>query len=600
MPSKIKNNSLVSIYETWFRQAKKMGGVSWDRRPFLPDFAGMEEMTLVLKTWRERHLKLLREETFDLLVLGGGIVGAAVARDALSRGLKVALIEKSDFASGTSAVSSKLIHGGLRYLESYEWGLVFEALAERTLLLKGMPHLVKPLSFYFPLYGRPSSWLRSRVGLSLGFLLYDLLSLFRTPGWHRFFGKKELLQLLPGLKREALQGGFCYSDALMWDDLLCLEVIREGVRQGGVFVSYLRALECQVDSSGKVNGMWVCEEEVKQTSTQSFSNHFLPEKFLVRARVVVSCLGPWTDLFRKTTGAVVPLLKPSQGSHLIFSWDRFPVQGAVVLSHPSDGRIVFVMPRRQDGIVIVGTTEAEVRSNEPLEPFTVKEEEKQYLFALLNDFFPTFDLKEQDLLATYVGVRPLAVPGLDSGSVDPSVCLQKISREHRIVQAEQGGLFYVVGGKYTTHRKMGEEVLDVILEHHLDLAGKARGSRTRAFFCAHARPQSTLEAQKKAEKRGWDISSLLWDRYGADALIVVELGKEGKKLIHCSLSAEWIGRIRYAIEYEMALCYEDFYRRRLPFYAFLIKHSKNQEKTPDWNEVRRVFEFFLDSSKKSD
>ena len=189
---------------------------------------------------RREAIRRMREERFDLLVVGGGITGAATARDAVTRGLKVALVEKDDFASGTSSRSSKLIHGGLRYLQNLELGLIFEALSERAHLLKSVPHMVRPLPFYLPVYeGDP----HGRGTLGLGLWIYDLLALFRAPGITRILSRKGLLQRIPFLRDKGLKGGFRYFDASMWDDMIAVETLRDASRRGVAVASYLEAVE---------------------------------------------------------------------------------------------------------------------------------------------------------------------------------------------------------------------------------------------------------------------------------------------------------------------------------------------------------------------
>jgi len=188
---------------------------------------------------RQRAIDRFKSEVFDLLIVGGGITGASVARDAQSRGLNVALIEKGDFASGTSSASSKLIHGGVRYLENFEFKLVFEALSERTHLLKTSPNMVRPLPFYLPVYETDP---RGKIILSLGLWLYDLLALFRAPGFHKRFSKKQMLKEMPALKPEGLTGGFMYYDASMWDDVMVVENAHAAYDLGSTLANYVEGI----------------------------------------------------------------------------------------------------------------------------------------------------------------------------------------------------------------------------------------------------------------------------------------------------------------------------------------------------------------------
>ncbi|MEN9723749.1 MAG: hypothetical protein RJB38_1735, partial [Pseudomonadota bacterium] len=291
---------------------------------------------------RAQALQRFERETFDVLVVGGGITGAAVARECCSQGLSVALIEKRDFSFGTSSRSSKLIHGGLRYLENFEFKLVFEALSERALLLKTVPHLVRPLPFYFPVYRGDRN---GRAILSLGLWLYDLLALFRAPGYHRSLSKKRLLRELPELRGEGLRGGFRYFDASMWDDVLGIELLRDAARRGVAAVNYVEATR-PIWEGDRITGF-------------AFQDLEGSRQGVVRARRVILCAGPWTDEVgarltaerganpetkegRGSSGANPSWKKwlaPSKGVHLLFDLKRLPLPGAMVMSQPEDGRI---------------------------------------------------------------------------------------------------------------------------------------------------------------------------------------------------------------------------------------------------------------------
>ncbi|MGK5083943.1 glycerol-3-phosphate dehydrogenase/oxidase, partial [Bdellovibrionota bacterium FG-1] len=340
---------------------------------------------------RTLSLKRFQEETFDLLVIGGGITGAAVARDAATRGLKVALVERRDFAYGTSSRSSKLIHGGLRYLQNLEFGLVFEALAERALLLKTVPHMVRPLPFFLPVYeGDPNG----RALLNLGLWLYDLLALFRTPGCHQSLSAKAMIEKIPFLKSEGLTGGFRYFDASMWDDVLAVETLRSAHVEGAAIANYCEAIG-PLWTGDRITGFRVRDLEASA-------------EINLHAQRVVVCAGPWTDqVGLMLSNKWRSWLNPSKGVHLIFDLKRLPMPGAMVMNHPEDGRIAFVIPRPDlgAGVTVVGTTDGPT----PKDPdsASVDFEDVQYLMNLLGKYFPTLQLKTSDILSAYVGVRPL-------------------------------------------------------------------------------------------------------------------------------------------------------------------------------------------------
>ncbi|HAR41141.1 MAG TPA: glycerol-3-phosphate dehydrogenase/oxidase, partial [Bdellovibrionales bacterium] len=261
---------------------------------------------------RADALRKFREQTFDLLVIGGGITGAAVARDAAMRGLSVAVVDKQDFAAGTSSRSSKLIHGGLRYLENLEFGLVFEALKERSLLLKTVPNMVRPLPFYFPVHGgdRPGKWM-----LGTGMWLYDLLAMFRAPGFHKTLSKRDFLQAFPFLRSEGLKGGFRYFDASMWDDVLTVQVLRSAHEAGAVVANYVEAIAPQ----------WKGDRIVGYRLRDLESDPGEGE-IDIRAHQIAVCVGPWTDLLGQTLSRNwKKWLAPSRGVHLVFDLKRIPV-----------------------------------------------------------------------------------------------------------------------------------------------------------------------------------------------------------------------------------------------------------------------------------
>lgn len=509
---------------------------------------------------RVEAIRRFRTEKFDFLIIGGGITGAAVARDAVRRGLKVALIERRDFASGTSSRSSKLIHGGLRYLENFELHLVFEALAERTLLLKTAPHLVRPLPFYWPIFEGAG---RGRALLSAGLWLYDLLSLFRTPGWHRYLSRNRLLGEIPGLRSEGLKGGFHYYDASMWDDAMVPELLRSAAASGACSANYVEAIAPISDRSGRTVGM-----KVRDTFSQQS-----PSEFDLLADQVIVCAGPWTD----QVGAMLspkwqPSLMPSRGIHLVFSHERLPVPGALVMAHPKDQRISFVMPRHDlgPGVTIVGTTDGPAPANP--DDARVPTEDERYLFDLLTEYFPKLRLGSEDVISRYIGIRPLLKPGAGAES------LQKVSREHHIDLAP-GNVVWAAGGKYTTHRRMAADIVDYALKY-----GGSENLFNRHFPNPHteeamnpaALPGEVASARRQAQAQGWDVELRLWDRYGAEAFDIQAIHSSR---VPESRSEDLPGfpcleaQLRFQIRTSMVMRLEDFYFRRAPLYLSLRDHG---------------------------
>ena len=497
----------------------------------------------------------MEAEEFDFLIIGGGITGAATARDATSRNLKVALVEKRDFAWGTSSRSSKLIHGGLRYLQNFEMKLVFEALAERAHLLKTASSLVRPVPFYMPVYeGDP----HGKGILSIGLWLYDLLSLFRSPGRHRRLSSADMLREAPFLKKEGLKGGFRYYDASMWDDMLAVETLRSAARGGAAIANYTEAIAPVMDGE-KIVGFEVADRETGK-------------KIVIRAKKVIVATGPWTDeLGLKLSQNWHAWLTPSKGIHLVFDLKKIPVPGALVMSHPHDGRIAFVIPRPDygTGVTIVGTTDGPTSTNPALA--TIDPTDVNYLMDLLQVYFPDLHLKKEDIVSAYVGVRPL----MASGNADSPGPLQKVSREHYIGTGP-GGAIVVAGGKYTTHRTMAKEIVDFAKK---GLPGKIKRSRTTG----------PVNPKAMARFKGGEVPWALRSRYGAEALDILKLHEDHKsgneefqqRLRSVEGEAEGdpdgfpflAAQLRFAIRQGMVLRLEDFYFRRVPLYLARADHG---------------------------
>jgi glycerol-3-phosphate dehydrogenase len=496
---------------------------------------------------REKNLKRLDTEEFDFLIIGGGITGAGVAWDAASRGYKVAVVEKDDFAQGTSSRSSKLVHGGLRYLENYEFGLVHESLTERAYLLEAAPHLVRPLAFYMPVYDDSphSSYL-----LSAGMWFYDVLSLFRAPALHQRISAGASTRLIPGMKRDGLVCTFKYYDASMWDDALVLDVLARAHDLGACIASHAKAVESIRDEKGIIREMWI-EDTLTKTRKK------------VRFKRLIVCAGVFTDEVGKMLDGPKwhNWLAPSRGIHLVFDWKRFPVPGAVTMQI-GDGRIAFVIPRSDygQGVTIVGTTDGPTT----LPPDQIENEtaaiaeDQAYLLKLLAQYFPDLKLKDEDIISHYIGIRPLVNPNRNTGSGAAS--LQKVSREQTIDHGP-GGSVIIAGGKYTTFRKIAEEVVDFATKDW-----SHEHPKTEGYLFAPAHPERIRRAREIARAKGLTVPEKLYERYGADALEIAQ--------IHDSLCDQTVvdpdgfpyleAQFRYAIRHQMVMTIEDFVKRRQP------------------------------------
>ncbi len=386
-------------------------------------------------------------EEADLVVVGAGVTGAGIARDAARRGLRVVLLEQNDIAYGTSSRSSKLIHGGLRYLETYEFSLVFESVSERRIVMDLAPHLVNPMAFLFPVYQGSRKSLRM---ISAGMWLYDGLALFRSPKRHRTLNPSEVAKEEPLLKQEGLQGAPLYYDCSTDDARLTLETVIDATQNGAVVATWARVDALVKNDQGRIAGV-----VVKNARDGSLKE--------VNAHAVINATGPWTDEVLAMSGPRKgKLLRPTKGVHIVVDREKLPVEHAVVLFHPDDNRVLFALPWGDR--TYVGTTDTDYDGVPGEEAATL--EDVDYLIAAPNHSFPTSQITRGDVVSTWAGLRPLIAPEPEVGEMAES----QVSREHQIVIGEDG-LITIAGGKLTTYRKMAQECVDVAV-NLLTLSGK--------------------------------------------------------------------------------------------------------------------------------
>jgi glycerol-3-phosphate dehydrogenase len=398
--------------------------------------------------WREHARDRLAGGTFDLLVVGGGITGAGIARDAALRGLSVALIEQDDFAGGTSSRSSRLIHGGVRYLEHGHLKLVFEASRERRILLRTAPHLVRPLQFTWPVYrgARIPRW-QLRAGLGL----YDVLALFGNVGRHRGLSSSGVLAAEPALARDGLLGGASYWDAATDDAAITLANILDARTAGAVVLNHA-ALQSLLVHLERVTGASVRDEIAGDT-------------FQVTARVVVNATGPWTDAIRRMEDPFAPsAVLGTKGVHIAVAADRIANRAAVTMLSPVDGRVMFCLPGA--GQTIIGTTDTHTDARP--DAVRASRDDVRYLLDSANRFFPGAQLGPRDVIAAWAGIRPLVSSG---NKGDPA----SASREHAITTGARG-IVAISGGKLTTYREIAEQVVNLVSRR----LGRATGTCTTA------------------------------------------------------------------------------------------------------------------------
>ncbi|MCU0619723.1 MAG: glycerol-3-phosphate dehydrogenase/oxidase [Gemmatimonadaceae bacterium] len=385
---------------------------------------------------RETAWAALADARVDLLVVGGGITGAGIARDAAMRGLTVALVERDDWASGTSSRSSRLVHGGVRYLEHGHLHLVFEASRERRTLLRLAPHLVRPLRFTWPVYAgaRVPRW-KLRAGLAL----YDALALFRNVGRARGLSARSVLAAEPALRREGLVGGAQYWDAGTDDARLTLATVVAAHEAGAVVLNHAALVAIDHGGDGRVRAVALRDESTGDTCT-------------LAVRAIVNATGPWSDATRTLDDGVRhAAVLGSKGVHIAVPRERAAVRGAVTIIHPDDQRVLFLLPSPVH--TLIGTTETPADAP----PDTVRADagDIAYLLRAANHHLPDAALAPDDVVAAWAGLRPLVAPRAGTSANDAS-------REHHIAAVAPSGLVSVTGGKLTTYRAMAAEVVDAV------------------------------------------------------------------------------------------------------------------------------------------
>jgi glycerol-3-phosphate dehydrogenase len=491
---------------------------------------------------RATTLARLASETFDLLVVGGGATGAAIARDAALRGAAVALVDAGDYAGQTSSHSSKLIHGGLRYLQYADFPLVFEGLRERHRLLSTAPHLCRPIEFVFPGYRGERPGLRT---LGAGITLYNALALWRSPAARRHFSAHELYAISPHLRTAGLRGAEAYVDCQTDDARLVLENVLDAGAAGAACANHLRVERIARDHRGRVRGAWVVDGETDS-------------RFEIRASLLLSATGPFTDGFLGGPRR----LRPTLGVHLVFDAARLPHGGrALVLRTPQDNRLYFVLPAGTR--TIVGTTDTDFSPGEHHQrppqvddPIRARGTDVTYLLEAVRHAFPSLDLGPDDVISTFAGLRPLLAGNANTPS--------ETSREHEIARTPDG-VVVVAGGKLTTLRRMAEEATDVVLET-LRGAGVERPFKrceTRTRPLPGGGPAVPVEGA-----RAPDVAAHLGASYGARADLVADLAGTSplyEQRIVPTLPYVW-AEVVHAVRREAARDLSDVLVRRVPVF----------------------------------
>lgn len=496
-------------------------------------------MNLLASENRSKLVEKIGEEVYDLVVIGGGITGAGIALDAATRGLKTILVEKKDFASGTSSKSTKLIHGGLRYLKQFEIALVREVGRERAVVHNLAPHLVKNEKMVLPLIKDGSF---GKMLTSFGLMVYDVLAGVEKEDQRKMLSKEETLGLEPALREDLLEGGGIYAEYRTDDARLTMEIMKTAAQFGADVINYAEATEF-IYTDNKISGL-------------SWKDHLTGEEHQLKARYTISAAGPWVDQLRKKNKSLEgKYLHPTKGVHIVVPHERFPVKHSLYFDVP-DGRMIFAVPR--DRTTYIGTTDTDYHGD--LDDVRADLEDVQYLVDGVNYIFPSVNLKVEDIESTWAGLRPLIEEEGKSAS--------ELSRKDEIFESETG-LLSIAGGKLTGYRKMAERILDRLAdklkkEHNEDLK-PCQTENTVLVGGVFAGKKDVKKYQKKvAEKLMKKDPSL--ETYAE--YLVSNYGRQSSEIIR-SMSDEHdpetnlvLAELNFCLENESTFTLLDFYERR--------------------------------------
>ncbi|MGO4547169.1 glycerol-3-phosphate dehydrogenase/oxidase [Paenibacillus sp. 2TAB23] len=499
----------------------------------------------------------MQESQIDVLVIGGGITGAGIALDAAARGMKVALVEMQDYAAGTSSRSTKLVHGGLRYLKQFEVGVVAEVGKERAIVYENGPHVTTPEWMLLPLYKGGTF---GKFSTSIGLRVYDFLAGVKRKERREMLSAADTLSKEPLLKRDGLKGGGYYVEYRTDDARLTIEVMKKAVEKGALAVNYARVETLSYGNDGMITGALV-------------KDNISGAQYELKAAKIINATGPWVDDIREMDGSKKgKTLRLTKGVHLVFDKSRFPLRQAVYFDTP-DGRMVFAIPRA--GKTYFGTTDTNYKGNTVNPVMTL--EDRTYLLQAVNFMFPELKLVESDVESSWAGLRPL----IQQEGKSPS----EISRRDEIFVSDSG-LISIAGGKLTGYRKMAETVVDKVVE----LLGQEGSGLQFAKGDTKSIPMSggdlggsggfeSFVNKKTAEgsKFGFskEESKFLAERYGSNVDQLFKLAQSTAEwAVAFKLPLMLAVQLRYAIEAEMAVKPADFFIRRTGDLFFRIDHVK--------------------------
>jgi glycerol-3-phosphate dehydrogenase len=488
---------------------------------------------------RQSNIAQMQAELLDMIIVGGGITGAGIARDAALRGLSTALVEKEDFASGTSSKSARMVHGGLRYLVLFQFGLVFSACAERYKLHKLAPRLVWPLAFTFPVYRHSKN---SLLEVRMAMWLYDLIALFRNFRRHKIVNAEGTSEHEPGLARQGLVGSAHYYDCMADDARLTLATIKSAHQHGALIANHAEVHNL-IKANGQVGGTKVID-------------HISGEQFTVRARITVNATGVWADHIRRMddSGAET-MIWVNRGSHLVLPRAKLNINGAVAFSSADGERAMYAIPWGNTSIV--GTSDVD-HWGDPDSVYATAAE-VGFMLDAVNAAFPNAQVTQQDIISTFAGLRPLI------GGEEPTA--YQASRDHQIMESGSG-LLTIAGGKLTTYRRMAEDLVD--------LAAKKLETQFGVIIdegCMTARlplAEDTFDLDSEVDRvvhqhqLDRDVGTHLASTYGSVAsTLLASTGQDARMrgTIVPGLPYIW-AQVPYAVQQEMALTLSDFMIRR--------------------------------------
>ncbi|MCF6296726.1 MAG: glycerol-3-phosphate dehydrogenase/oxidase, partial [Flavobacteriaceae bacterium] len=526
---------------------------------------------------RKNNIDQLQESEFDLLVIGGGITGAGIALDAVTRGLKVALIEKNDFSSGTSSKSTKLIHGGLRYLKQFDFWLVKEVGTERAIVHKLAPHLVVPEKMLLPIIeeGTYGSWLTS-----FGLKIYDILAHVEGDDKRKMLSKKEALKIEPLLPKKILEGAGYYAEYRTDDARLTIEVLKTAVNHSAKALNYCKAKEF-IYKNKKVNGVTVLDT-INNTT------------FDIKAKYIVNATGPWVDTLREVNkksrnkpvkGKKLHLTK---GVHLVLPFKKLPFKQSMYFDVP-DGRMMFAIPRGK--ATYIGTTDTNYV--EDINDVSVNQVDALYLISAVNNMFPNINLVLEDIQSSWAGLRPLIHEEGKSAS--------ELSRKDEIFEAKSG-LISIAGGKLTGYRKMAERITDLVckrLEKKYDV--QAKPIQTKKLTLTGSNFKNYAEVQQYNQQVFKQIKEFGFSKKDAEILIH-RFGNQTDKIIqkfHELTGDDFEIRMAkaelwFCLQYEMVFTPLDFFIRRTARLYFDIENIEKL-KEPILQEFSAYFNWNNDT-----